>query len=241
MFLTPPNFSRRAGTCLDADFLDLVDAALREQRGLAVVVLLDLFRRGLGGGFAHFFQVGARDDFALGGLDLLHHLGVAVDLLVVGLLQRQLLVDQALEDLLAGGVGLLGPQVALLLQHKVDLVDRHLGLVHLGGGLAGGLVLLVATAGQQHSGGGQGQRAQAQEVARRAGCGHVLHSDCISCPGPAKLGEKRHGHITCGPSYKARQSVMVLRDRPTAARIQARGRPPQVNGDKACSRHGLSI
>ena len=76
--------------------------------GLVVVVLLDLFGRGLGRGFADLFEVGAGDDFALGGFELLHHARVAVELQLLGLLHRQFLVDQALEDLLAGGVGLLG-------------------------------------------------------------------------------------------------------------------------------------
>ena len=114
------------GFGLDGDLLQAVDAPLFEQGGLVFVVLLDLFGRWLWRGLAHFVEVGAGDDVALGSFELLHHARVAVDLEVVGFLQRQLLVDQPLEDLLADGIGLLGFEPALLLQDKVDLVDGDL-------------------------------------------------------------------------------------------------------------------
>jgi len=116
---------------------------------------------GLAAGLAHPFSVGAGDDLALGGFELLHHARVAVELEIVGLLQRQLLVDQALKNLLAGRVGLFRSQATLLLQHEIDLVDGDLGLVDLGGGLAGRFFLLVAATSQQCYRRDQGNKAQA--------------------------------------------------------------------------------
>jgi len=97
---------------------------------------------------------------------------------LVGLLDGQFLVDQAFQDLLAGAFGLFGAQIALLLQHEVDLVDGDFFLVDTRSGLAGDLVLAAATAQQEHAGHGGcgGQRRPAARTAKgdghREGDGH---------------------------------------------------------------------
>ena len=133
----------------DLKFLQAVDATVLEQGGLLVVVLADLVGRRLGDALADVVDIGTGDDFPLGRLDLLHHARVAIELQVLGLLHGQFLLDQAFQNLLAGGLGLVGAQSLLMLQNKIDLMNRDLFLVHLRRGL-GSLVGLVAAASQQN-------------------------------------------------------------------------------------------
>ena len=82
----------------------------------------------------------------------------------IGLGHRQLLVDQAFQDLAAGGIGLLGLEALLALEHLVDLVDGDLGVIDTRGRLAGlafGLALVAAARGKRggHDDGQQGHQA----------------------------------------------------------------------------------
>ena len=87
----------------------------------------------------------------------------------LGLLQREFLVDQALEHLPARRRGLLGRQGALLGEHEVDLVDGDLFLVHLGRGLGRGLVLLLVAAADQQRRGGDQQQGERERRPTAAG------------------------------------------------------------------------
>ena len=102
---------------------------------MRVVVRLDLRRRRLRRALADLLEVGAGDDLAPRGFDLLHDARIAVELLVSCLLEREFLVDQALEHLLASRRRLRRRQRALLREHVVDLVDGDLFLVDLRRGL----------------------------------------------------------------------------------------------------------
>jgi len=96
--------------------------------------------------------VEAFSDGAAGGVQELHDLRVAIELLLFGLGHGELLVDQAFEDLAAGGFDLLGLDALLAFQHLVDLVNGEFFAIHaccsLAGRLAFGLGLVAATGNQ---------------------------------------------------------------------------------------------
>ena len=76
---------------------------------------------------------------------------IAVHLQLLRLLDREFLVDQALQHLPARGFGLIGLQAALLLQHEVDLMDGDFFLVDFRGDLRRRLVFGGSAAGGERS------------------------------------------------------------------------------------------
>src|SRR6185437_10804467 len=89
------------GRRLDVDFLQVVDATVREELGMRLVVSGDFSRRRLRRTLADLVDVGTGDDLASRRLELLLDSRLPVELLVFGLLELELLVDQPLERLSA--------------------------------------------------------------------------------------------------------------------------------------------
>ena len=142
---------------LHGQFSEAVHAPLGKQLGVLAVEILDGVGIGLGRAGHDTLEVGPGEDLALGVLDGGHDLGVAVELGLLGFLDEQLLVDQALEHLLAGRLGLGLGGVVEARQGGVHLMDRDFVFVDLGCHLGGLLGLTAAAAAGRQCQGGDGR------------------------------------------------------------------------------------
>jgi hypothetical protein len=135
----------------DAKFLQCIETTTREQLGVLFVKRAHLRTVGLVHLTRDAFNVSAGENFASGGVQRLHHSGVAIDLLLSDLNEHELLVDQTFEHRRTCLLELLGRDLAHAGQCRVDLMDGNLLPAHTRRHLRRHLVgrLTVATCGKQ--------------------------------------------------------------------------------------------
>ena len=132
-----------------SDLFDVEDPPLREKLRVLVVVLLDLFGRHLRLGGGKLLEIGAGEDVGFHRFDRLDHVRRAIELLLGRLLPRDLLVDQAIENLSFGLRNGLRRDIGAAGEHVVDLMDGDFVPIHPGSDLRGGLLLVLAAAADE--------------------------------------------------------------------------------------------